>query len=273
MENNNNFMYGNDQPNTNGMMDSIGDPYAGNSNGMMDSLDPNAAMGGVNANAGYGGAQNAYNQTNAYNQNSGYNGQAAAGTATKRYSADAYENPGQFTSGTTYTPINQRIAAASKENVALGIVGAVIGTILGLVVWCIIGAMGFISWIGGLALVAGAFFGYILLAKDIGKSGMLIVALLVIASVYIGTRMTYAISLHSEFKKYEDDEAFQLGAEILGIDANASTSEIFFNMGEYLDAFDDLGVNATSEFHGDLAYGYVFTIAASAAFIAKRSKK
>lgn len=273
MENNNNFMYGNDQPKTNGMMDSIGDPYAGSSNGMMDSLDPNAAMGGVNADAGYGGAQNAYSRTNAYNQNSGYNGQAAAGTATKRYSADAYENPGQFTSGTDYTPINQRIAAASKENVALGVVGAIIGTILGLVIWCIIGAMGFISWIGGLALVAGAFFGYILLAKDIGKTGILIVALLVIASVYIGTRLNYAISIHDvleeEFQTYDMDyEMLELSEKILGFDIDASTPEIFVNLNDYLDAVD-----GRSEFYGDLAYGYLFTVAASAAFIAKRNRR
>lgn len=277
MENNNNFMYGNDQPKTNGMMDSIGDPYAGGSNGMMDSLDPNSAnvggMDSVNANANYGGAQNAYNQTNAYAQNGGYNGQAAAGTATKRYTADAYENPGQFSAGTAYTPINQRIAAASNENVALGVVGAVIGTMLGLVVWCIIGAMGFISWIGGLALVAGAFFGYILLAKDIGKTGTLIVALLVIASVYIGTRLTYAISIHKvlkdEFESYDlDAETLELSEDILGFDIDASTPEIFVNLNDYLDAVD-----GRSDFNGDLAYGYLFTIAASAAFIAKRRKR
>lgn len=248
-----------------------GNTYA-NSNGMMDGI------GGTDASAENNGQQN-YAQQNPYGQNPYEQNTAAnAGGAPKRYASSAYENPNQFATAGAYTPINERMKHASQENVALGIVGALIGTALGLVVWCLIGMAGYISAIGGLALVAGAFFGYLLCAKDIGKTGMLIVGVLVVIAVFIGTRLTYAIDMHKLMQ--EETETIEFAAELLDldIDPDDSTFEIFSNFGQYVEDFDEIasfGGDAkaiSKEYHGNLALGYVFTVAASFAFIDKRRK-
>ncbi len=208
-----------------------------------------------NQNNGYG-AGNTYANNNASYEQQGYNQQ----------NAFAQNGAGAFA------------PQASQENIPMGIVGALIGTALGLVVWCLIGMAGYISAIGGLALVAGAFFGYLLCAKDIGKTGMLIVGVLVVIAVFIGTRLTYAIDMHKLMQ--EETETIEFAAELLDldIDPDDSTFEIFSNFGQYVEDFDEIasfGGDAkaiSKEYHGNLALGYVFTVAASFAFIAKRRK-
>lgn len=156
----------------------------------------------------------------------------------------------------------------------MGIIGAVAGTILGLIVWCLIGMAGYISWIGGLAIAAGAFGGYKLLAKEIDTIGMVISAVLVIISVYIGTRMTYAIQIHQEI---ENEPSFALATEILGLDTDASTFEIFMDYGEYSDAYDEIlentGESFSGEFKKDLIFGYIVTAAAAVMIVVKMKKQ
>lgn len=163
-----------------------------------------------------------------------------------------------------------------QSNKIMGIVGGIVGTVLGLIVWCLIGMAGYISWIGGLALAAGAFFGYKLLGKSMDKIGIVICAVFVLIAVFVGTRMNYAMQLHKDF---EDDRDVAAAFEVLGLDTDVSTFEIFLDFGEYVDTYDDLlakvgtDVRYSDEFKKDLAFGYVVTIIASAAIIANFVKK
>ncbi len=163
-----------------------------------------------------------------------------------------------------------------QSNKIMGIVGGIVGTVLGLIVWCLIGMAGYISWIGGLALAAGAFFGYKLLGKSMDKIGIVICAVFVLIAVFVGTRMNYAIQLHKDF---EDDRDVAAAFEVLGLDTGVSTFEIFLDFGEYVDTYDDLlakvgtDVRYSDDFKQDLAFGYVVTIIASAAIIASFVKK
>ncbi len=163
-----------------------------------------------------------------------------------------------------------------QSNKIMGIIGGIVGTVLGLIVWCLIGMAGYISWIGGLALAAGAFFGYKLLGKSMDKIGIVICAVFVLIAVFVGTRMNYAMQLHKDF---EDDRDVAAAFEVLGLDTDVSTFEIFLDFGEYVDTYDDLlakvgtDVRYSDEFKKDLAFGYVVTIIASAAIIANFVKK
>lgn len=163
-----------------------------------------------------------------------------------------------------------------KENKVLGIVGAIIGTILGLVVWCIIGMMGYISWIGGLALAAGAFFGYQLLGKGFSPVGAVVCLVLVLGSVWVGTRITYAIEMRSSFK---EEEAVGIVAEALyDLDDDPSTVEILLHYGDYEEFFDDILDAANQDtvsdlFKRDLIVGYVFTVLATVVLAANAVKK
>lgn len=165
----------------------------------------------------------------------------------------------------------------AENNKVMGIVGAIVGTILGLIVWCLIGMAGYISWVGGLALAAGAFGGYKLLGKKVDGIGVAVCIVLIIVSVYIGTRMTYAIDLHKEF---QDDPEFALAFEILvGEDTDASTTEIFMNLNDYMDSYDEVmekynqDVRFNKEFTKDLVFGYIVTLIASVAIAAKFVKE
>lgn len=130
----------------------------------------------------------------------------------------------------------------NSENKVLGTVGALIGAILGIVVWCLIGKLGYISWIGGFAITGLSVLGYNLLAKGLSKVGIIIIAVIAIISVYVATRMNYAIVVYETFK----DEGY-----------NTSLSKCFSSV---MDLVELIGY--TSKFYVDLALGYVMTIVA-----------
>ena len=163
-----------------------------------------------------------------------------------------------------------------QSNKIMGIIGGIVGTVLGLIVWCLIGMAGYISWIGGLALAAGAFFGYKLLGKSMDKIGIVICAVFVLIAVFVGTRMNYAMQLHKDF---EDDRDVAAAFEVFGLDTDVSTFEIFLDFGEYVDTYDDLlakvgtDVRYSDDYTHDLVFGYLVTVIASAVIIASFVKK
>lgn len=139
----------------------------------------------------------------------------------------------------------------SNENKVLGAVGAVIGAALGIVVWCLIGKLGYIAWIGGLAICAFTLGGYMLLGKDVSKFGLILSIALMIVSVYVATRLNWAISLQDAF----DEE---LGYEM-------SLWDCFTDIMKWVKLAD-----STARFYLDLGLGYLITFVAGFSFIKKR---
>lgn len=135
----------------------------------------------------------------------------------------------------------------TNENKLLGTVGALIGALLGIAIWCVIGALGRIAWIGGFAICGGAFYGYFILGKGISKAGVAIIAAIVLVSVYLATRMNYALVIH----KYTEYSLVQC-----------------FGMVEKL--VDELNVRA--DYTKDLVIGYVFTALAALSVFRKAAK-
>ncbi|MDO4944835.1 MAG: hypothetical protein Q4E74_06510 [Ruminococcus sp.] len=139
----------------------------------------------------------------------------------------------------------------SNENKVLGAVGAVIGAVLGIVVWCLIGKLGYISWIGGFAISVLTLGGYMLLGKDVSKFGLILSVVIMIVSVYFATRLNWAISLQEAF----DEE--------LGYDM--SLWDCFSNIMKWVRLAD-----STARFYLDLGLGYLLTFAAGFSFIKKK---
>ena len=189
---------------------------------------------------------------------------AGFGTA-NRYSADSYTNTTYTAPETDFRTVRQRqiAAAASNENIGMGIIGGILGAALGTIVWALISWAGYISWIGAVAIVAGCFFGYLFFAKDIGRGGALVVCILIIAAVFCGNRLGFAILLHSAIEKdyKESPEEYSSDYEV------PSTLEIFKDAGYYI---DQLGME--SDYNSDMITSYIFTGIASAAFFVKRLK-
>lgn len=139
----------------------------------------------------------------------------------------------------------------SNENKIRGAIGAVAGAILGIVVWCLIGKLGYISWIGGFAISVFTLGGYTLLGKDISKFGAVLSIALILVSVYIATRLNWAISLQEAI----DEE----------LHSDASLWECFTDIMTWVELAD-----STGRFYLDLVLGYVITIVAGFGFVKKK---
>lgn len=78
----------------------------------------------------------------------------------------------------TRTMNEAALQGQKKENVPLGILGAIIGVLLGAVLWVIIGQIGFIAGIAGYVIVLCGIKGYQMLGKGMSKAGVVICVLL-----------------------------------------------------------------------------------------------
>lgn len=85
-----------------------------------------------------------------------------------------------------------------RENVAAGVVGALLGTLLGVVCTVFIGQMGYIASISGLVMAVGALKGYELLGGRLSKKGAVISSLLILGMTYFAHRLSTAFSIDSE---------------------------------------------------------------------------
>lgn len=132
------------------------------------------------------------------------------------------------------------------DNKVMGIIGALIGSALGIGIWCLIGAFGKIAVVGGFALCLGAFGGYFLLGKGMSKTGLIITAVILLLSVYLAVRLDYAITLYRALEK------------------SVSLGSCFSGVIKLLDAYGEKGT-----FYKDLALGYGMTLIGGVALFFK----
>ena len=85
-----------------------------------------------------------------------------------------------------------------QENIVAGVVGAFLGTLLGVVCTVVIGQMGYVASISGLVMAVGALKGYELLGGRLSKKGAVISSALILVMTYLAHRLSLAISLTSE---------------------------------------------------------------------------
>ncbi len=125
----------------------------------------------------------------------------------------------------------------NDDNKIAGAAGALIGTALGMGLWCLIGLLGRIAVIGGVAICLGALGGYYLLGKGMSKTGLIITLVMIVLAVYFATRLNYSITLYRE------------------LDGEWSFGECYSSVLRLLDAF-----GKKSAFYKDLAFGYLITL-------------
>lgn len=83
------------------------------------------------------------------------------------------------------------------ENVVAGVVGAFLGTLLGVVCTVVIGQLGYVASVSGLIMAVGALKGYELLGGRLSKKGAAISSLLILVMTWLAHRLTWAIALTS----------------------------------------------------------------------------
>lgn len=92
-----------------------------------------------------------------------------------------------------------------NDNKVLGTVGALIGALISMGVYLLLGRLGVIAAIAGFVAFIAIFGGYYFLAKDISKVGIIICVVILILTVYVSNRLDWAISISGELKKYGSD--------------------------------------------------------------------
>lgn len=109
-------------------------------------------------------------------------------------------------------------AGVRKENPLLGIIGAVFGVLIGSVLWIVIGHLGFIAGIAGLAIVFGGMKGYELLGGRLSKFGIAVCVLLSCLTIVGAEFASIGIAIYQELGKLYDitaGEAFRLIPELM----------------------------------------------------------
>lgn len=136
---------------------------------------------------------------------------------------------------------NQAEVKSQKSNLIAGLVGAFLGSLIGVVLWVIIGKLGYISGIAGLVMGICTMKGYELLGKHLDKKGVIFCIIMMVVMVFIANKLTWSLSAYSELKDYE-----------------WTFGEVFRNLGYILSESGLMG-----SFLTDLGIGYLLTALAS----------
>ena len=89
-----------------------------------------------------------------------------------------------------------------RENVALGTVGALIGALLGGASIILLSRLGYIASLSGLLIAFATLGGYRLLAKGMGKAGLVICFVLMLVTPFAAYNLDLLLQCHEEWKVY-----------------------------------------------------------------------
>ena len=88
-------------------------------------------------------------------------------------------------------------AEAVQENTGLGIVGALLGSLVGVAAIVLIGQLGYVAAIGGVVMALATFFGYEKLGKKLTTKGIVICTVIMIAMVFVAAMVDCTIAICS----------------------------------------------------------------------------
>lgn len=95
---------------------------------------------------------------------------------------------------------SQQAEFLKKENTAAGIVGAVLGSLIGVAAIVLIGQLGYIAAISGFIMAICTLKGYEKLGGKLSKKGVVICVIIMILMVYVGNRFDWALAVASAFE-------------------------------------------------------------------------
>lgn len=145
--------------------------------------------------------------------------EAALHTATKTLSENKYQNICQncginektavynmqgnekilcescFSDQSTLMEITVQTQQRKKENVLTGIVGALLGSLIGVFIIVLLGQLGYVASVSGLVMAVATVKGYELFGRKFSKEGAIISILVILVMVYAGNRLDWAISV------------------------------------------------------------------------------
>lgn len=155
--------------------------------------------------------------------------------------------------------LKSRDDPSRKENVPLGIIGAVLFSLAGGLVWIGLYYAGFFAGISGFIGVVAAVFGYIIFGGKSSKKGIIIAVIAALLSLVLGWYMCLTIDIHDAFESwYEEGKVIRV----------PSIFECFTFGPDFLAEPDVAGA-----YFKDLALGLFLAIIGGCGFVAKFFKK
>lgn len=86
-----------------------------------------------------------------------------------------------------------------KENIIAGIVGALLGSLLGVVSIILLSQLGYVAAVSGVIMAVCALSGYEILGGKLTKRGIVISAVIMLVMTYVGDRLDWAIMIARQF--------------------------------------------------------------------------
>lgn len=100
----------------------------------------------------------------------------------------------------SYATEIQNEETRKNQNAAAGIVGALIGSLLGVLSIVIFGQLGYVASVSGLIMAVCTIKGYELLGKRLGNLGIVFSSIIILLMIYVGCQLDWAITVMSYFE-------------------------------------------------------------------------
>ena len=130
---------------------------------------------------------------------------------------------------------------SQKSKLIPGFVGALLGSLIGCIVYVLIWQLGYVAAVAGLVTAVCAFKGYEMLGGVVDRKGVIVCVLVIIFAVFFSNRLAFAYTIYSVNKEYG-----------LGF------FDCFRNIKEIIELLE-----ATGEYYGNLVIAYLMTILGS----------
>lgn len=174
---------------------------------------------------------------------------------------NSFGNDGRFVAG-------RPTAISQPANPVMGILGAIIFSLIGCAVWILIGKLGYISYLGGIAMAFSTIFGYHLFGKRFDTLGLIISIVIVLIMVFVSNMFIYAWQIVSE-------PGMEEALSLLGYEGFFGVFFGLFDLMKEVDLYAGLeGLDSmTGSFIRDLVIGYIISGIATVAIGVSMLKK
>ena len=182
--------------------------------------------------------------------NSGYSQQPVNGGFVQQ-PMNTFGNDGRFVAG-------RPTAVIQESKPVMGILGAILFSLIGCAVWILIGKLGYVSYLGGIAMAFSTIFGYHLFGKKFDVLGLIVSIVIVLLMVLFSNMVITAWNI-ATYPGIGD------GLSLLGYDGFFGVFFGLFDLMKEVDLYAGLeGTDSmTGAFISDLVIGYVISIIAT----------
>lgn len=174
---------------------------------------------------------------------------------------NSFGNDGRFVAG-------RPTAISQPANPVMGILGAIVFSLIGCAVWIIIGKLGYISYLGGIAMAFSTIFGYHLFGKKFDTLGLIISIVIVLVMVLVSNMFIYTWELLSQ-------PGMDKALSLLGYEGFFGVFFGLFDLMKQVDLHAGLdGIDSmTGGFISDLIFSYIIAMIATVAIGVSMLKK